>query len=79
MGNTYIVAKSLLDDLGIDYVIPSFNNKKALETGTKYAPEMACLPLKMNLGNYIEAYKKGADTVLIVAAAVPAGLAIIVK
>ena len=27
---------------------------------------MACLPLKMNLGNYIEAYKKGADTVLIV-------------
>jgi len=37
MGNTYIVAKSLLDDLGIDYVIPSFNNKKALETGTKYA------------------------------------------
>lgn len=66
MGNTYIVAKSLLDDLGIDYVIPSFNNKKALETGTKYAPEMACLPLKMNLGNYIEAYKKGADTVLIV-------------
>ncbi|HHX18341.1 MAG TPA: CoA protein activase [Clostridium sp.] len=66
MGNTYIVAKFLLDDLGVDYQIPPFNNKKALEIGTKYAPEMACLPLKMNLGNYIEAYKKGADTVLIV-------------
>ena len=27
-GNTYIVAKSLLDDLGIDYQIPPFNNKR---------------------------------------------------
>ncbi|MDQ2085480.1 CoA protein activase [Herbivorax sp. ANBcel31] len=65
MGNTYITAKALLDDFGVDYEIPPFNNKKALETGTKYAPEMACLPLKMNLGNYIEASKKGADTILI--------------
>ena len=37
MGNTYIVAKSLLDDLHVDYVIPPYNNKRALEIGTKYA------------------------------------------
>lgn len=65
MGNTYITAKALLDDLGAEYIIPPFNNKKALEIGTKYAPELACLPLKINLGNYIQAYEKGADTVLI--------------
>ena len=65
MGNIYITAKALLDDLGTDYVIPPFNNKKALEIGTKYSPELACLPLKINLGNYIQAYEKGADTVLI--------------
>jgi predicted nucleotide-binding protein (sugar kinase/HSP70/actin superfamily) len=65
MGNTYIVAKALLDDVGVDYIIPPYNNKRALEIGTKYAPEMVCLPLKINLGNYIEAYEKGADTVLI--------------
>ena len=65
MGNTYITAKSLLDDLGTEYIIPPFNNKKALEIGTKYAPEMACLPLKINIGNYIQAYEMGADTVLI--------------
>ncbi|TYQ16454.1 UNVERIFIED_CONTAM: putative nucleotide-binding protein (sugar kinase/HSP70/actin superfamily) [Acetivibrio alkalicellulosi] len=65
MGNTYIVAKSLLDDFEVDYVIPPFNSKKALEIGTKYAPEMSCLPLKINLGNYIEAFEEGADTVLI--------------
>ena len=65
MGNTYISVKALLDDLGIDCVIPPFNNKRTLEIGTKYAPEMACLPLKINIGNYIEAYGQGADTVLI--------------
>ncbi|WP_010248581.1 hypothetical protein [Acetivibrio cellulolyticus] len=65
MGNTYISVKALLDDLGVECVIPPFNNKKTLELGTKYAPEMACLPLKINIGNYIEAYKQGADTILI--------------
>ena len=65
MGNVYIAAKTLLDEVGADYVIPAFNNKKALEIGTKYAPEMACLPLKINLGNYIQAYKQGADTIMI--------------
>jgi len=65
MGNTYISAKALLDDLGADYIIPPFNNKKALEIGTKYAPELACFPLKMNIGNYIQAYEQGADTIMI--------------
>lgn len=65
MGNTYITAKALLEDLNIDYVVPPHNNKRALEIGTKYAPEMACLPLKINIGNFIEAHRQGADTILI--------------
>lgn len=65
MGNTYITAKAMLDDLGMDYVIPPANNKKALEIGTKYAPELACLPLKINIGNFIQAYEQGADSILI--------------
>ncbi|WP_265444892.1 CoA protein activase [Acetivibrio straminisolvens] len=64
MGNTYIAVKALLDDIGADYVIPPLSSKRSLEIGTKYAPEMACLPLKINIGNYIEAYEKGADTIL---------------
>lgn len=64
LGNTYICVKSMLDDLGIECIIPPFNNKKALELGTKYVPEMACLPLKINIGNYIQAYEMGADTIL---------------
>ncbi len=64
LGNVYICVKAMLDDLGISYIIPPFNNKKALELGTKHVPEMACLPLKINIGNYIQAYEKGADTIL---------------
>lgn len=65
MGNTYILAKGMLDDLGLEYVIPPFNSKKALEIGTRVAPELACLPLKINIGNFIQAHEQGADTVLI--------------
>lgn len=64
LGNTYIIIKSILDEIGIEYVIPPFNNKRALELGTRYAPEMVCLPLKINIGNYIQAYEMGADTIL---------------
>ena len=64
LGNIYIPVKALLDDLGVQYVIPPFNNKKALELGTKHVPEMACLPLKINIGNYIQARQQGADTIL---------------
>lgn len=64
LGNTYICVKSMLDDLGIECIIPPFNNKKALELGTRHVPEMVCLPLKINIGNYMQAYDMGADTIL---------------
>lgn len=64
LGNIYICVKSMLDDLGIECIIPPFNNKKALDLGTRHVPEMACLPLKINIGNYIQAYEMGADTIL---------------
>lgn len=64
LGNGYVCIKAMLDDLELNYVIPPFNNKKALELGTKHVPEMACLPLKINIGNFIQAYEQGADTIL---------------
>lgn len=64
LGNTYICAKVLLDEFKLDYIIPSFNSKRAIELGSRHCPECACLPLKINIGNYIESYEKGADTIL---------------
>ncbi|AFS77955.1 hypothetical protein DUF2229 [Gottschalkia acidurici 9a] len=65
MGNAYIAAKALFEDLGNEVVLPPICSKRTLEIGTKYSPETICLPLKINIGNYIESIEKGADTVVI--------------
>lgn len=65
MGNSWIVIQALFETLGVDYVIPPMNSKETLNIGTKLAAESACLPLKLNLGNYVQAFAEGADTVVI--------------
>src|SRR5690554_138933 len=65
MGLMYIPVKGLFDDLGVKTVIPPPISKRTLEIGTRLSPEMACLPLKINLGNYIESIEKGADTIVL--------------
>lgn len=64
MGNTFVCVKALLDEFKLDYIIPPYNNKNSLEIGSRYVPELACLPLKITIGNIIQAWEKGADTVL---------------
>ena len=32
--------------------------------GITHSPEFACLPLKINIGNFIEALENGADTIV---------------
>ncbi|MBA1336846.1 MAG: Activator of (R)-2-hydroxyglutaryl-CoA dehydratase [Firmicutes bacterium] len=64
MGSAYVTLKALLEDLGVDVLVPPPCTKRTLELGTKYAPELACLPLKINIGNYIESLEKGADTIV---------------
>ncbi|NYE58666.1 CoA protein activase [Carboxydothermus ferrireducens] len=64
MGNMAIGVKAMLEELGVEVVLPPPITKKTLTLGTKYGPEFACLPLKLNLGNFIEAYELGADTIL---------------
>ena len=71
MGNVYLAAKALLDGLGINYVIPPLNNKEALDIGTLHSPEEICLPYKLMIGNYVQAIKEGADTVIIVGSCGP--------
>jgi len=65
MGNQYVATKVLLDELGVDSVIPPQCSKETLDIGTKHSPESICLPLKMNIGNYIESIRQGADTIVI--------------
>ncbi|HBV89106.1 CoA protein activase [Desulfosporosinus sp.] len=65
MGNAWIVIQTLFESLNVEVVVPPFNSKRTLNLGTKLSPESACLPLKLNLGNYLEAASQGADTIVI--------------
>lgn len=65
MGNAWIVVQTLFESLNVEVVVPPFNSKHTLNLGTRLSPESACLPLKLNLGNYIEAAESGADTIVI--------------
>lgn len=64
MGNLHIMLADLLGRLGVDYVKPPPSTTKTLQLGAKHSPEFACLPLKINIGNFIEALEEGADTLV---------------
>lgn len=66
MGNMSIAVKALLTGLKLEVVPPPPISKRTFELGIKNAPEFACMPLKINLGNFIEAFENGADTVVMV-------------
>jgi len=63
---TPIAVKSLIFNLGHEVILPPPNSKRTLDLGVRYSPEYCCLPLKILLGNFIEALEKGADTILMV-------------
>ena len=64
MGHMWICIKGMLEYLGVDVVIPPPSSKKTMQLGVKHGPEFACMPLKLNLGNFMEAAQMGADTVV---------------
>lgn len=64
MGNAGIALKALFTGLNLEVVPPPPVSRRTMELGSKYSPEFACLPLKINVGNFIEALENGADTVV---------------
>lgn len=64
MGNFHIGLKALFQTLDIEVVAPPPITKRTLTLGSFHGPESACLPFKINLGNFIEAIEQGADTVV---------------
>ena len=64
MGSFWVGMKALFQMLDVDVVVPPPITKKTMSLGSAYGPESACLPLKINLGNFIEAIEQGADTVI---------------
>ncbi|TET84092.1 MAG: hypothetical protein E3J36_02405 [Candidatus Nealsonbacteria bacterium] len=65
-GNYTIAFKTLFDQLGLEVIPPEKTNQKTIAEGAKIAPEMFCFPLKVTLGNYLPAIRKGANTIFMV-------------
>lgn len=63
-GTAVYAFKSMLRELGGELVPPPPNSNHTLSLGTRYSPEMVCLPFKLILGNFIEALELGADTLV---------------
>ena len=64
IGNAYIPFATLFNELGVEPVIPPLISDRTIALGAKIAPEFACFPLKVNLGNYLEAIEAGAEMIL---------------
>lgn len=63
MGNSYIPFRTLLSEVGLEPVIPPPITQRTISLGLQLSPEFVCFPLKVNLGNYIEAIEAGADSI----------------
>ena len=63
-GNSSVAFKALLEGMGNEVVEPVRPNSRTLSIGVSLAPEFACLPLKITLGSYVDAIRRGADTVV---------------
>ena len=64
MGNIYIPIKALLQELGYEVIVPPPCTEETLNIGVALAPETACLPLKVTVGNFIEAQRLGAEVAI---------------
>ena len=65
LGNYYIVFDYFLRKATkCKVIVPPNTTKKTIELGSKYSPDFVCVPFKYNMGNYIEALEKGANTLI---------------
>ncbi|NLZ38812.1 MAG: CoA protein activase [Firmicutes bacterium] len=74
LGSLSIALTGLFTDLGLEVIAPPPITKKTISLGVLHAPEFACFPLKISLGNFIEALEAGADTLVMIGGTGPCRL-----
>lgn len=64
LGYLSLVLPQLFDGLGVTPLPPPPISPATIALGSRYAPEGACLPYKIMLGNFWQALDRGADAVV---------------
>lgn len=65
-GDYYLAIGHLFQTMGYEILVPPLTSQRTLDLGAKYAPEQACMPFKLTLGNLLEAIEEGATVVAMV-------------
>jgi predicted nucleotide-binding protein (sugar kinase/HSP70/actin superfamily) len=63
-GTVWIPLRAVLEDLDLPVIVPPRNTRRTLDIGSRHSPELACIPFKLTLGNYVEALDMGATHLL---------------
>lgn len=74
LGSMHIFCKAIAEVAGIPYVLPRPTSNRTREIGEYWTNESVCLPLKVILGNFVEALEDGADTIVMVGSGPPCRL-----
>jgi predicted nucleotide-binding protein (sugar kinase/HSP70/actin superfamily) len=64
VGTVWIPLKAILQDLDLPVIVPPQTTRRTLDIGSRHSPELACIPFKLVLGNYVEALEMGATHLL---------------
>jgi len=65
-GNYTIAFKTIFEQLGLEVIPPETTTSQTIAEGAKLSPEMYCFPMKVTMGSYLPALKKGANTIFMV-------------
>lgn len=65
-GNSTMAFKAAFESLGLEVILAEKTNPRTIAEGAKISPEMYCFPLKVNMGNYLSALRKGANTIFMI-------------
>ncbi len=79
MGSLNMILKTMFEGIGVEVVDPPPSTNKTLTLGVRNSHEFVCLPFKINVGNFIEALDKGADTIIMLGGIGPVDLDIMVR
>lgn len=74
IGDAHLIGRIFFADIGIDIITPHPNTVKVLEKGSEISPDEICIPFKLMISNLMEAYRLGADTVIMPATMGPCRL-----
>ncbi|MBY8982569.1 MAG: hypothetical protein KGD57_06455 [Candidatus Lokiarchaeota archaeon] len=64
MGTSWVAFKALIENLGVEVILPDPANRELVKFGVKHSPEFVCFPFKPTLGELKTALDKGADTII---------------